>query len=103
MLTGQSLWFKVGSLDSTASKPSGLGLWTAGEPKSITVSIQRIGWIALNGTVTSSILPSPLDSEEVQVSLAKSDEGFLYNSIPEHEMASESDVFHPIDLYSLAT
>jgi hypothetical protein len=95
MDTNQSLWFKVGSLDSTTSEPSGLGLWSAGEPNAITVSVHRIGWIALNGTVTSTTLASPEDT--VQVSLAKSGEGFLYNKIPQDKM-SQKDAFHPIDL-----
>jgi hypothetical protein len=101
MLTGQSLWFKVGSLDTTTSKSNGLGLWSAGEPNSITVSIQRIGWIALNGTSSSIISPSPLDSVQAQISLPKLDEGFQFNAITQNEMSKDADVFHPIDLYNL--
>jgi hypothetical protein len=97
MDTNQSLWFKVGSLDTTTSQPSRLGLWSAGEPNSITVSIQRIGWVALNGTVNSIISASPEDSAQVLVSLTKSGQGFLYNTIPQDDLLP-TDVFHPIAL-----
>ncbi|MCW4004026.1 MAG: hypothetical protein NWE95_08980 [Candidatus Bathyarchaeota archaeon] len=96
MVINESCWFKVGTLDTQISQPSGLGLWKAGEPHSITVRLQRIGWLTLTGTVTSSIQASSKDI--VEISLTKSGQGFLYNSIPKEAM-SQTDAFHPIDLY----
>jgi hypothetical protein len=96
MATNQSLWFKLGSLDATTSEPSGLGLWSAGEPNSIAVSIHRIGWIAMNSNDISVIHEST--GESTQLSLSKSGQGFLYNAIPQDKM-SQTDAFHPIDLY----
>lgn len=96
MGTNQSLWFKIGSFDTTTSNPSGLGLWSAGEPNLITISVQRVGWLVLNGSITSVVSASADDS--VQFSLAKSGQGFLYNKIPQDEL-SQTDEFHPINLY----
>jgi len=95
MSTNESLWFKVGSLDSTTSKPSGLGLWKAGEPKLIIISVQRIGSIALDGMVSS--IRQAKTEEAVTVSLENSGQGFIYNIIPKDKML-QTDVFHPIDL-----
>jgi hypothetical protein len=96
MSTNQSLWFKVGSLDSDTSRPSGLGLWSSGEPAAITIKVYRMGCIAVNDAETSTSYAN--SSDTVQVSLTKSGEGFLYNKIPQDKMA-QSDAFHPIDLY----
>ena len=38
----------IGSYGCYSGTPSKLGLWTAGEPNSIFVSVQRIGYIAMN-------------------------------------------------------
>lgn len=96
MGVNESLWFKIGTLDTTTSRPSGLGLWAAGEPHSITVKVHRIGWLSMTGNFTSVITASA--SDPLQVSLAKTSQGFLYNTIPEDDML-QTDAFHPIDLY----
>ncbi len=96
MGTNQSLWFKVGSLDSTTSRPSGLGLWSAGEPHAITISVRRIGWIAIDGEAISTSYAAVSDS--TQLDLTRTVEGFIFNKLPREKMISE-DPFHPIDLY----
>lgn len=95
MPTNQSLWFKVGTYDTTTSLPSGLGLWKSGEPNSITVTIHRVGWLSLTGTITSVIQSNSTDS--LQYNLSKSSQGFMYNNIPEKDFL-QKDAFHPIDL-----
>jgi hypothetical protein len=94
--TNESLWFKVGSFDSTTNGPSSLGLWSAGTPNSIAVSVSRLGWITFTGK-DASITRTNIESSS-QVNLAKSGAGFLYNVIPQNKM-SQTDPFHPIDLY----
>lgn len=46
---------RAGSYGTYTAAPSNRGLWSAGQPTTIIVSVQRIGWIIANGTQTSSI------------------------------------------------
>jgi hypothetical protein len=85
---------KAGSYGSYRSRPSGLGLWSAGEPNTITLSVHRIGIISVNGKFVSTT--TDVSSQNlVQIQLEKYGDGFLYNTIiPQHEL-SQIDLFYP--------
>jgi hypothetical protein len=83
----------IGSYGSYGSGTSGFGLWSAGQPDAIFVSVRRLGWITLNGTSTFATFASAEDI--VQVQLEKFGDGFLYNKIVPEDKLSQIDPFHP--------
>jgi hypothetical protein len=85
---------RVGSYSSFTSKPSELGLWKAGEPNAITVSVKRIGTIlAENDTVTTA---ADSNSENiVQISLQKFSNGFIYNTLVPSDKLSQINLYNP--------
>lgn len=85
---------KAGSYGSYGSKPSGFGLWSAGEPNTITLSVRRIGVISVDGKYVSTI--TDVNSQNcVQIQLEKYDEGFLYNTVVPEQTLAEINPFHP--------
>lgn len=85
---------RIGSYGSYTSNPSGLGLWSAGEPNTITVSVRRIGLITMKGTAVSTSLVANSEST-VQVQLEKFGDGFLYNNIVSQDKLSQIDLYNP--------
>ncbi len=85
---------RVGSYGSFSSRPSELGLWSAGEPNAITVSVRRIGTISVeNGAVTTAA-----DSNSksiVQISLQKFGAGFIYNTVISSDKLSQINLYDP--------
>jgi len=95
LTTNQSiLGHRVGSIGSYTSNPSGLGLWSAGEPNTITVSIRRIGWITSNG-ISSSTIRDASSETIAQVQLEKFGDGFIYNTIVSQRKLSQIDLYLP--------
>jgi len=92
--SGQStLGTSVGSLGTYTNKPSGLGLWSLGQPNTVTVSVRRLGSITLSGASVLANAASPSDFSNVQ--LEKYGSGFLANKVvPEDEM-SQMNPFNP--------
>jgi hypothetical protein len=85
---------RIGSCGSYSSKSSGLGLWSAGEPNTIIVSVHRIGSISADGESVSAA--ADVDSENlVQVPLERYGDGFIYNTIVSQQKLSQIDVFNP--------
>jgi hypothetical protein len=91
--TNTSSWGSIGSYGSYGSGESGLGLWSAGQPDAIFVSVRRLGWVTVNGTSTFATLASAEDI--VQVKLEKFGDGFLYNKIVPEDKLSQIDLFRP--------
>lgn len=91
--TNTSSLGSIGSYGSYGSGESGLGLWSAGEPNTISISVRRLGWITFNGTSTVTTLASA--EEIVQVQLEKFGDGFLYNKIVPEDKLSQMDLFRP--------
>lgn len=89
-----SLGDKVGSYGSYTSRPSGLGLWSAGEPSVITVSVSRMGWITSNGSSISTTLDAKSETL-TQVQLEKFGDGFIYNTIVPPQKLSLIDLYNP--------
>ena len=97
--TGKSiLGCRVGSYGSYTSMPSGLGLWSAGEPNTITLSVRRIGVISVDGesiTTTADVNTAYL----AQIQLERFGGGFLYNIIVSQSL-SQIELFDPPMPYS---
>ena len=84
--------------DSTSftSGSSSLGLWSNGEPSTITLTLQRVGWwTAKNGSVSTI---TNLESDEVllQVQLEVFGDGFLYNKLVPEDKLGQADLFDPL-------
>jgi hypothetical protein len=84
--------------DSTSftSGSSSLGLWSNGEPSTITLTLQRVGWwTAKNGSVSTI---TNLESDEVllQVQLEVFGDGFLYNKLVPEDKLAQIDLFAPL-------
>lgn len=86
---------RIGSLGSYQSGPSNLGFWSAGQPNAITVSIQRLGYIVLNGSNASSFSSSPQTTATTQLSLEKVGNGFIYNTAVPQDKLQQIDPFSP--------
>jgi hypothetical protein len=67
---------------SYGSSNGTLGLWRNGTPNTITVTIQRAGWVTVNGTLTTTITNPARDVVIQQVQLEKSGNGFIFGSRP---------------------
>jgi len=85
----------VGSLGSYTNRPSGLGLWSAGEPKTISVSVRRIGWIIAKGSSISTFANTARDENITQIQLQKFGDGFIYNKIVPADKLSQINPFEP--------
>lgn len=85
---------KVGSFGSYSSRPSGLGLWSAGKPNTISVTVHRIGRITLNeGSIS---VRSDTTSAKATFQLENYEEGFLSNKIVPVDNLSQIDLFQPL-------
>jgi len=85
---------KVGSLGSYSSNPSGLGLWSAGKPNTISVTVHRIGCVTLDDDSIS--VRADMASAKATFQLEKYGEGFLSNKIVPADNLSQIDLFHPL-------
>lgn len=91
-----SLEGRVGSHGSYTSSPSSLGLWSAGEPNTISVAFHRIGYVTMTAGVISVQPITVSASNKTQVQLQKFDDGFLKNEIlPSDELLREN-LFQPL-------
>jgi hypothetical protein len=87
---------RVGSLGMFTSKPSDLGLWQQGQPNAVTISITRLGLIAMKGTTMSIFKPTSLTpTDTVQLKLQKLGDGFVYNALVSQEQIAKMDPFQP--------
>jgi hypothetical protein len=104
---GQSiLGVRTGSLGSYQSNPSGLGLWSNGQPNAIKISVQRLGYVLLNGnsitvfssaaqTSPSQISTGAMGISNPQIQLSNSGNGFLYNLAVPQDQLLQADLFNP--------
>jgi len=93
---GGSFW----KWDVGESRTGGMsGFWDSAfeEPESIFVSVNLLGWIALRGNSTDTVI---LEEPEVvaEAQLEKFGDGFLYNNlIPEDELSEFDPDFDPLN------
>lgn len=82
LVVGQTIYGQVPNSVGYGSSNGTLALWQNGTPNTITVTIQRAGWVTVNGKVTTTITnPAALDVIQ-KVELNKDGAGFIYGSKP---------------------
>jgi hypothetical protein len=89
----ESVWGRVSSSGSFQSGPSGLGLWSAGQPNTISVSVRRLGWLTYTGNSAQTTFAA--DDVIAQVQLERFGNGFLYNTVVPEDSLSQIDFFSP--------
>jgi len=90
---------QVGSFGSYSNNPTGLGLWSAGKPNTISVTVRRIGWVTMNGGSIS--VRADVTNANAELQFQKFGDGFLYNKIvPADNLLRkerQTDLFQPFD------
>ncbi len=86
----------LGSITTyTQATSSALGLFSAGKPNAISVTIYRIGCITItNGLVTVFEEP-PNNTSADMVQLGNYESGFLHNDLVPSAQLPQEDLFHP--------
>jgi len=88
---------KVGSYGTYTNYKNDLGLWSAGKPNTISVTIHRIGYV----TMTNGAISVQPDTESVnnktQVQLQEYDDGFLKNEIVPTDQLAQKNRFQPLN------
>ncbi len=77
----------VGSIGSYWSMPSSAGLWSAGKPNAISVSVNRIGYVTItNGSIS---VYEDVDNKAAiaQIQLDNYEDGFLHNTVPADKLS----------------
>jgi hypothetical protein len=88
---------KVGSIGSYNNYDNGLGLWSAGQPNAISVTVHRLGYVTMTNGAISVHTDKVASDTLTQVELQKFGDSFLNNRIMATDKLSQSDLFHPID------
>lgn len=80
----------------TASDSSSLGLFSAGKPNAVSVTVYRIGYITItNGSVT--IFEDPLNQTPTDmVQLGNYESGFLHNDLMPSAQLPQENLFKPV-------
>jgi hypothetical protein len=85
----------VGSANCYSTLQSSTGLWSAGNPNSISVAVCRIGYITINNN-SAAIYKEQSDNNAVTTEqLNPYGNGLLYNSLVPADKLSTTDLFHP--------
>ena len=86
----------VGSAGAYSSSPSKLGLWSAGEPNAISVTIQRIGYVISNECSISVYRDAAAKAITDMTIPVNSEKAFIHNTaIPADALSKQADLFHP--------
>jgi hypothetical protein len=85
---------KVGSFGSYSSNPTGLGLWSAGKPNMISVTIRRTGSITINDSYISVHVDPTSANKSIQ--LPTFGDCFLYNKAMPFNELLQKDLFQPL-------
>jgi hypothetical protein len=59
-----------------------LGLWSNGTPNTVTVTVQRAGWLIFQGNQTSSVINPEVNEVIQQIPLQKIGENLGFGSYP---------------------
>lgn len=85
---------RAGSYGSYTSNPSSLGLWSNGQPNTISISVQRTGWILANGSNITTIVDS-ISPLVAYAQLETYGNSFLLNGIVPPTQMSQIDPYNP--------
>jgi hypothetical protein len=86
----------IGSITSYTSFSSALGLYAAGKPNAISVTVYRIGYITIaNNSVSAFEDSSNSGVMQDMVQLSSYGNGSLYNSLVPTNQLPQTNLFHP--------
>jgi hypothetical protein len=85
----------IGSIGCYSTRPSELGLWSAGNPQSISVAVQRIGYITMNNGSVYLYKEQPEKVASASSQLSNYGNGFLHNNVVPTDKLPQTDLFHP--------
>jgi hypothetical protein len=86
----------IGSYGAYSSGRSGEGLWSAGKPNTISVTVQRIGYVTINNGSVILHRDTLNQVAAVTANLSNYGNGFLYNDLAPVSKLQTIDLFHPI-------
>jgi hypothetical protein len=87
---------RIGSAGSYCTNPSKLGLWSAGQPNTISMEVSRIGYVTITNGVVSIIQETTIDSELLHTQLSKNGDSFLDNELISADKLLQINPFDPI-------
>lgn len=85
----------VGSYGCYSTGYSTPGLWTAGKPNAISVSVQRIGYITISDGSVSIYKDASTSNVKAMAQLSNYKDGFLHNRLVPATKLPQIDLFHP--------
>jgi hypothetical protein len=86
----------IGSIGMYTSLPSNQGLWSAGKPNTISVTVQRAGYLTISSGTISLHKDASNNSVTAMANLSNYGTGFLYNDLVPESKLQTIDLFHPI-------
>jgi hypothetical protein len=95
--TNYFLTHSIGTAGCYWTLNSSLGLWSAGKPNDISVTVNRLGYITINEGLISIYKDEPTNTITSMTQLGNHSEGFLYNSLVPADKLSRMNLFDPID------
>lgn len=85
----------VGSVSCYSNCNSSAGLWSAGKPDAISVTVHRIGYLTASHGSVSLFEDTSISSATAVKQLSNYGDGFLYNSLVPATKLPKTDLFHP--------
>jgi hypothetical protein len=85
----------VGSVGCYSNAPSSAGLWSAGKPNAISVTIQRIGYITIKNGLVSVFKNAPTSNIVATTRLSAYGDGLMHNTLINSDKLPQTDLFHP--------
>ena len=85
----------IGSVDSYSNAKSSSGLWNAGTPNAISVTVQRIGYVTINNNSVSLYKDPSNNPTSATAQLSNYGNGFLHNNLVSADKLSQMNLFHP--------
>jgi hypothetical protein len=85
-----------GYSDNSSSSAADLGLWSAGTPHAISVTVQRIGYITISNGSVSVYKEASNTSATASKQLSNYGNAFLYNNLVPANELPQTDLFNPI-------
>lgn len=85
----------IGSAGCYSTNPSALGLWSAGKPNAVSVTVQRIGYVTITNNTVSLYKDPSGSSPAATVQLSSYENGFLHNNLVPAAKLPKTNLFHP--------
>jgi len=86
---------KVGSVGCYSSLNSTLGLWSAGKPNEISVTVNRIGYLTISNGSVSVYKDAATTNTATTAQLGNYEDGFLHNTLVPAAKLPQTNLFEP--------